>query len=280
MVKSSTKRYLEALHLTVEEPSFSYLAKIMNAHLFTFPFENVSKLIYHRENTWENYTPDTQSFVNNFEKYQFGGTCFTVNQKVAAILQDLGFDAYNINMGPEHIATVVRLQGEHILVDCAVSAPIFSPVRLERSDRNIYMYHDEKIVISPVDKENHLYEFKRYIKGKLTKDQWVFDAGLPRSQKYLNDMVNYSHREDAMFMSLLRLQMWQPTRNITLKNNRVRIYHPDGTTEKRDLQSIEEIEEVVKHEFGLEKLPVRKAVECLEAKGIDVFASLKKEEVS
>ena len=280
MVKSSTKRYLEALRLTVEEPSFSYLAKIMNAHLFTLPFENASKLIYHRENTLENYTPDTQTFVDNFEKYQFGGTCFTVNQKVAAILQDLGFDAYNIDMGPEHVATVVRLQGEHILVDCAVSAPIFSPVRLERSDRNIYMYHDEKIVISPVDKENHLYEFKRYIKGTLTKDQWVFNADQPRSQKYLNDMVGHSHREDAMFMSLLRLQMWQPTRNITLKNNRMRIYHPDGTTEKRDLQSIEEIEEVVQHEFGLGKLPVRKAVEYLEAKGINVFASLNKEEAS
>ncbi|WP_179124053.1 arylamine N-acetyltransferase [Marinococcus halophilus] len=278
MVKNSTKRYLNALRLTVEEPSFSYLAKIMNAHIFTLPFENVSKLIYYQENAWENYTPDTQSFVDNFEKYKFGGTCFTVNQKVAAILQDLGFDAYNINMGPEHIATVVRLQSEHILVDCAVSAPIFSPVRLERSDRNIYIYHDEKIVISPMDKENNLYEFKRYIKGTLTKDQWVFDAGLPRSQSYLDEMVARSHQQGAMFMSLLRLQIWQPTRNITLKNNRVRIYHPDGTTEKRELQSIEEIEEVVQHEFGLEKLPVRKAIECLEARGIDVFASLNKEE--
>lgn len=280
MGQSSTKQYLKALNLTVEKPSFSYLAKIMNAHLFTFPFENASKLIYYRENAWENYTPDTQSFVDNFEKYEFGGTCFTVNQKVAAILQDLGFDAYNINMGPEHIATVVRLQDGHILVDCAVSAPIFSPVHLERSDRNIYMYHDEKIVITPVNKESQLYEFKRYIKGKLTKDQWVFDAGLPRSQKYLNDMVNHSRRKDAIFMSTLRLQMWQATRNITLKNNRVRIYHPDGTTEKRELQSIEEIEEVVQHEFGLGKLPVRKAVEYLEAEGIDVFASLNKEEAS
>jgi N-hydroxyarylamine O-acetyltransferase len=56
-------QYLSILKLKVESPSYSYLERICHSHLNTFPFENISKLIYLAEGK---ALPSIEKFMVNY----------------------------------------------------------------------------------------------------------------------------------------------------------------------------------------------------------------------
>jgi N-hydroxyarylamine O-acetyltransferase len=45
-INKSAIDYLGNLNLQIEKPSYNYLERICHAQLNTFPFENISKLLY------------------------------------------------------------------------------------------------------------------------------------------------------------------------------------------------------------------------------------------
>ena len=52
---SLVQRYLQILNLPPKKPTYDYLAEIMTAHLSTFAFENISKLLYFRDHREKGY---------------------------------------------------------------------------------------------------------------------------------------------------------------------------------------------------------------------------------
>ena len=270
MQKLEVKQYLDILGLKEELPSYSFLKKIVRAHVFQFPFENIGKLINSHNQTFKDRAvPSLDEFVSQFQKHQFGGTCYVLNTTLRSLLKELGFTSYNIHLGDEHLALMVRLNGEHIFIDCGVAAPIFTPVRIEKKDRYEYSFHDETIVIKRLT--DTTFEFARYIKGNLTEDCWTFTPYKRTSKAFIKNMLVRSHKSTATYMSELRCQLWKPDCNMRIRNDQLRIYYPDGTTEKRELKTAEEIEQCIHQEFGFDKLPVKQAITLLEESGVNIF---------
>ncbi len=269
MQKLEVMQYLNILGLKEEQPSYTFLAKIVRAHVFCFPFENIGKVINFDQNTFQvDALPTLAEFIEQFNQYQFGGTCYVLNSMLNQLLNELGFTSYNIHLGKDHLAIIVTLNGEHIFVDCGVAAPIFTPVRIEKNHMYEFTYNQETIHIRHLSKQN--YEFARFIKRKLTEDCWTFSTN-PTDPSFIKDMVRRSHQPTATYMSELRCQLWKKSCNMRIRNNQLRIYYPDGTTEKRVFKTSNEIEECVHNEFGFSKLPVKRAISILEASGIHIF---------
>ncbi|MDQ0208189.1 arylamine N-acetyltransferase [Alkalicoccobacillus murimartini] len=270
MQKLEVKQYLDILELQEEPPSFAYLSKLVQAHVYRFPFENIGKLLNnHNQSFGRRAIPTLSEFVSQFNDYQFGGTCYVLNTVLKQLLKELGFTCYNIHLGDEHLALIVHLNGETLFVDCGVAAPIFEPVRIEKEDTHIFTYHAETIIIKRLD--DTTFEFARYIKGNLTEDCWSFTPYKPTSKAFINKMLLQSHKLTATYMSELRCQLWKPDKNMRIRNNQLRVYYPDGTTEKHEFKTVDEIEHCIHNEFGFTKLPVKQAVRILNELGVDIF---------
>lgn len=54
-LSDSARAYLHSLGLEQEPPSLSFLERICLAHLNTYPFENISKLIYFRDHAGDKW---------------------------------------------------------------------------------------------------------------------------------------------------------------------------------------------------------------------------------
>src|SRR5689334_22544557 len=112
MQKLEVMQYLNILGLKEEQPSYTFLAKIVRAHVFCFPFENIGKVINFDQNTFQvDALPTLAEFIEQFNQYQFGGTCYVLNSMLNQLLNELGFTSYNIHLGKDHLAIIVTLNG-------------------------------------------------------------------------------------------------------------------------------------------------------------------------
>lgn len=275
--KEWVTRYLQCMKLSVEEPSYEYLRKICYAHLHTFPFENISKLIYFREyETNRFWIPDMDTFLKKNNEQQFGGTCYTLNGNLHKLLHALGFQCHFTMLGNEHMAILVTLPefpNEKVYVDCGAAAPFFEPVRFQVSLLNIATFAEERIQFLIEEGVKGKYKYVRYKKGKINGSIWKFNVNEMLQFDDFIPVIEHSNKPNTLFMSILRCQLWQmeKKRNLSLVNNIFTITYEDKRLEKRELYTIEEIEQVVASEFLLPKLPIREAIEVLTSFGIDIF---------
>ncbi|MCL6597507.1 MAG: arylamine N-acetyltransferase [Alicyclobacillus macrosporangiidus] len=266
--------YLRHMDLTVEAPSVEYLSKICTRHLATFPFENISKLLYYRDLDKTGFlAPPPQLFVENYEGYQFGGTCFTLNGNLNRLLTALGFNCHFVMLSGEHMANVVRF-GESVCyyVDCGAAAPFFTPVRLGTLPQ-IVQFGTDKIIIEPVDVDKHEYQYRRFTGDEQNGKTWTFLASKRCTWEDFKSILEAAHQPGTTFMSILRCQLWQPgrKRSVSLVDHTFTIRYQNGQTQRYELTSMDDIKRVLADEFGLPKLPVEEAVHVLEQLGVDIF---------
>lgn len=272
------EEYLNALGLAVQQPSYDFLESICTAQLTKFPFENISKLIYYRDQRKNGFViPPIEVFVRDHFKYQFGGTCYSQNSMLLKLLRYLGFTCYMAKLGADHIAILVEVPEfsfERVYIDCGAAAPFFKPVRFEADPNNVSQFGSDQVFLRQVDEERGIYHFVRYRNGEKTGKDWLFDVNDRYEFEDFSDIVELSNLPNSTFMSLLRCQLWQLNlnRNLSLVNNILTFRYLDGTTKQQRLYSVEEIETVLDIEFGLPNLPVRDAVKVLNNLGIDIFA--------
>lgn len=271
---SLVQRYLQILNLPPKKPTYDYLAEIMTAHLSTFAFENISKLLYFRDHREKGYYhPSLQEFLDGYEKHHFGGMCFVANSHLLTLLKSLGFQGYHVKLGQGHMAIIIQLEKERLYVDCGAAAPFFRPVRFESDPNNQSRFGADVVEIRPVPEEPGLYRYNRYFKEEPTGPLWEFNPDQKRDLSDFKENIIASYAPGATFMKILRCQLWQPEqeRSVSLVNNRFSIRYIDGRVENQQLGSIEEIEDVLAHYFQLPKLPVREAVAVLESLGVSIF---------
>lgn len=271
----TASQYLEILNLAIEAPSRSYLEKICTAHLNTFAFENISKLIFFRNGDFENFDiPPYEQFIQNYLEHHYGGTCYTLNSNLMLLLIELGFACYHIMLGKEHMAIIAVLDGEKYYVDCGAAAPFFRPVPFMSNPENVSSFGEDKINLLPVNREENEYKYIRFTNGKQNGITWGFNSVKEFSVSDFSEIIKASNKPDAPFMTFLRCQIWQTDQNrsLSLVNNKLAIRHRDGRSEVRKLSSIPEIEAEIHNEFNLPNLPVRQAIEILSSHEIDIFS--------
>lgn len=274
--------YLNRLGLEAKPANFSFLTEICRAHLATLPFENISKLIYYRDRAKNGFIiPPVEVLAQHFFRYDFGGTCYTVNSRLLMLLRSLGFTCSLVEVGQDHMAILVQLpelDGEQVYVDCGAAAPFFKPVRFETDPENLSEFGIEQVRLVRDQETPFLYHFMRYRRNELVSENWSFYSNQPREFADFHEVIEKANQPGSFFLSSLRCQLWQPEQNrsISLVNNTLTIRRMDGTEQKELLSSLEEIEEALAVEFRLPKLPLREAVAVLNELGVDIFQEPKR----
>jgi N-hydroxyarylamine O-acetyltransferase len=263
--------YLNILNLEYQHPTFDFLEKICTAHLNTFPFENISKLIYYK-NKIDHI--DVNMFVSQFNAYQFGGTCFTLNSNLFTLLKALGFDCYLIMLGGQHMGIIVRLDGVKYYVDCGAAAPFFKPVDFERNHSNNTRFGIDCVNLLPNDTLENEYKYVRFMNGKQSGEIWGFHSEKEYKFEDFAEVISKSNKEDATFMTFLRCQLYQSNRNrsVSLVNNTLTMRYDNGELKVSKLKSVHDLKEILRSEFNLPKLPIMKAIQILEELNINIFS--------
>jgi N-hydroxyarylamine O-acetyltransferase len=271
------EQYLNLLGLSREALSYDYLQNICTAHLQTFAFENISKLIDYRDYKTNGYrVPDTETFIQNHIRYNFGGTCFTLNRNLLRLLTSLEFDCRPVMLGNQHMAILVTLPDlptEHVYVDCGAAAPIFEPVRFETNPDNVSAFGvDEIRILRDAHEEGH-YTYVRSMNGEPSGTPWVFDTQRTPAEADFEPLIEAAYQPGTTFMKMLRCQIWQldKQRSVSLADNVFSIRRANGETERYTLASIDEIVDVIRGEFHLPNLPVQDAMDILRDLQVDIF---------
>jgi len=273
-ITETITKYLNILNLPLEKPSYNYLEKICNAQLNTFPFENISKLLYFEKRYHNNFEiPSLELFIKNFNEYNFGGTCYTLNSNLMILLREIGFDCYHVMLGEEHIGIIVNIDKERYYVDCGAAAPFFKPVRFENDFESISSFGIDEVNILPEEPQLNRYKYVRHVNGKQSGKAWHFNSRKVAKVSDFNEVIKKSYKPNATFMTILRCQLYQipKQRSISIINNKFSIRYSNGETNALTLSSQEEIKTVLIDEFKLPKLPVKEAIEVLKRLKIDIF---------
>ncbi|MFS0558201.1 arylamine N-acetyltransferase [Brevibacillus sp. 179-C9.3 HS] len=143
--------YLQRLGLLQEKPSLPYLSALCRAHLQTFPYENVSKLLSYYLHS-DRSIPSPTTYIQQAVDHDFGGTCFANNGSFLALLRELGFTGYLISLADEHAAILITGlldSGDPLYVDIAAAAPLFQPVPFVTAPHNLAAFGYESVQIAP-----------------------------------------------------------------------------------------------------------------------------------
>ncbi|MBO1002616.1 arylamine N-acetyltransferase [Pseudogracilibacillus auburnensis] len=265
--------YLRFLNLDIEARTLSYLKKICKAQLNTFPFENISKLIYFQKGNFKQCkVPEHDTFIENFNKYNFGGTCYTLNSHLNIFLKQLGFISNLTKVGNQHMGIIVKLNGDKYYVDIGAAAPLFSPLLLQNKDNYDTNFGNDRIHI--VNKNDGTYDYIRLTDGKKSGETWSFNPSNSNNIFDFHSLIDKSNEPGSTFMTILRCQLYQlkKRRSVSLVNNRFTIRYTNGRKSVTTLSSQTEIVEVITEEFGLTKLPIHKAIDVLNQLNIDIFS--------
>jgi N-hydroxyarylamine O-acetyltransferase len=129
-------RYLDRIGWgpTAVRPDLEHLKALHTAHLLTVPFENLD--VYHGRGV---STSVEQTYRKIVERRR-GGWCFELNGAFGRLLRELGYDVDLVSCrvlgddgwGPpfDHLALVVRLDGERWLADVGFGDSCIAPIRL------------------------------------------------------------------------------------------------------------------------------------------------------
>lgn len=257
--------YLKTLKLEKDQLSLAFLEKITSAHLHIFPFENISKLLSSNDRI---PTPDELLYLR--KHLSLAGTCYTINANLYLLLKELQFNCRLLLLGCVHLAILVQLNDDAYYVDCGSTAPIFKPLLLgKETERNL---GNARVEIIQTAKQS--FEHKRYLNERQTGITWTFNTSEHLTLNDFTTIMQKSCQHDGSFMQIIRCQLYQTEqkRSVSLLNNTFTAHYQDGTTIKKQLDSVTEIEELLHSEFRLPHIPVRAAIMSLEKCGIPIFA--------
>ncbi|WP_099302420.1 arylamine N-acetyltransferase [Bacillus sp. Marseille-P3800] len=263
-------RYVNAIQVSRQEPTLVFLKEICRNHLQTFPFENLSKLITNKNITVPTLG-DVEAFLDQYEQYGAGGTCYMQNSILLNILTSLSFNCRLIQLGGVHMAIIVNMDEQIYYVDCGAAAPFFKPILLEKQDTQSEPFGSDMITFTY--KGDSEFEYQRYLEEKKSGESWLFNLNHSFTLKDFDVLYRDSFKSDATFMKLFRCQLYQlnQCRSVSIVNNTFTIRYMSGEKVTKKLKSIEELETCLHDEFHLTSLPVKDSVRFLKENGIALF---------
>ena len=258
MNQQQVDKYLERIGYTGgRELTAETLDGIIKAHVRTVPFENLDPYEFAK-------TPslDEEDLYNKIVERRRGGYCFELNTALHALLLGMGFDAYpvvvRISMIPgpprpyAHKGLVVRAEGTRWYCDVGFGGPGPKGV-LEMSEREQNVAGSMFRCSFPED----YCEIRRP-----DGDEWPVLLRFPIHPIEPCDFIPLNYyiggQPGMGFRANRTVNLTLPNGSKALSGNHLTI-REDGRVIERDLTSREEIETVLREEFGLDvELPERK----------------------
>lgn len=128
-MRELTERILEKLGCGIQPPTRAGLTNVYAAWCRGVPFDNVRKLIHVRGGDARTLPGDSPAdFFESWLAHGSGGTCWSGNGALHALLESLGFSAERAvatmvaapNIPPNHGSVVVAIDGERYVVDASI----------------------------------------------------------------------------------------------------------------------------------------------------------------
>jgi len=211
-------QYLRLLKIGKQAPTFKYLTELLTAHIINIPFENISKIYYHRTMDL-NYIPDFELYLNGIKKYNFGGTCYSNNYYFNKLLNHLGFNAIlcgaDMTNPDVHLINVVDWNSKKYLVDVGYGAPFFNPIPLYLNDDLEFKFGNEKFVIHPKNKNGYT-ELVQYRDNKVKHGYKVKPT--QRSISEFNRIIKNSFNLGATFLNRIAATKFAVQASISIRN--------------------------------------------------------------
>ena len=242
---------------------FDGLRAVVRAHLLRVPFENVSKLLlFDREGQGRFFT--LPEFVDGIEHQDLGGTCYGANPFLGDLLRALGYEAdlHGANMPRGHNVHTwlrVRIDSRAYHVDVGYGGPFREPISLDRLPFEIA--EGENRYLFAREPQGEGYEMAVFSRGERVHGYIVH--GPPRPLDFFTPAMQNSFRSDAAFLNCLRICRFFDDHSVTLLNSELTINH--GTAaERRQLNSLAEVEAALAAEFEMPRCPARAAIETMD----------------
>lgn len=275
MVAGELQRYLRLLGIRtpITAPagrSEAGLNEIVHRHLCCVPFENVSKLLLlAREGAGRVTT--LAEFLDGIERYDLGGTCYTSNPFLAALLNARGYDAdlLGADMSKPNVHTSIRvlLAGVQYHVDVGYGAPFRRAIRLDRLPREFEQGSYRFVFDRAAAPES--YQTSVYSGGQRLHGYVVHPPA--RQAGFFDDVAIESYRPGTTFTGMLRIIRFFDDYAADLQDARLSI-HRGRATSSRVLRNMAELRAAVADDLAMPRCPIEEAVAALEQRtGKSVF---------
>jgi arylamine N-acetyltransferase len=256
------ERYLRLLGIRGRPCGLSGLRTLVQRHLSTVPFENVSKLLLYEREHSSRVTTLTE-FLDGIEFSDLGGTCYTSNLFLTDLLRALGYDAdlLGADMSRPNVHTCIRVRINSIAyhVDVGFAAPLREPIRLDRTPvqveegRNRYVFDR--------DPAGDGYRMSMFAGAEHCLDYVVH--GPSRPKEFFDQVVLDSYAPSSTFMQCLRISRVFVGYSVDLIDRELS-HHEAGRTTVTDLKTMLDLKAAVQSLFGMPRCPIESAIATLE----------------
>ncbi|MEW6050765.1 MAG: arylamine N-acetyltransferase [Candidatus Zixiibacteriota bacterium] len=258
--------YLSVLGLSKEPPNRNYLTRLVRAHQYRVPFENISKLLYLKRDGVKGI-PDFEKFIDGMKRHHFGGTCYSNNHYLCLLLRHLGFEAClngaDMQNPDVHIVIRVKLEGCEYFVDVGYAAPFLDPMPADSESDFEVEFGTDRYVLRPRDIEDRS-RMDLYRKGELLHGYLVKPT--PREISYFAPAIVDSYRESATFMNALLLTRFAHERSVVICNYTVTEYTGGKATVSRAKDKSELCSAIRRH-FGISESIAHEALQEIKLSG-------------
>jgi arylamine N-acetyltransferase len=214
------ERYCHQLGVAPEAPTHGLLQRLVRAQLMRFPFENISKL-YGAKRLGLREMPTLERYLDEMERFRFGGTCYPNNLHFWSLLRELGFEATlcgaDMRGGLDvHVVIFVRVEQRDYLVDVGYGAPFYEPLPCDATEDHVLSFGGERYVLRPRD-EHGRSQVDHYRDGNLIHGYLAKPT--PRQPDHFTEIVRASYDDAAMFMNALRMIRFLQGRSVSISND-------------------------------------------------------------
>jgi N-hydroxyarylamine O-acetyltransferase len=237
-------------------PTLETLQALQLRHVCTFAFESLSTLLH---------APVPIDLPSVEQKVLFdgrGGYCYELNQMFLALLQELGFDARGITGrvvlgGPAdahtartHRMSLVILEDVRYITDVGFGGMVpSSPLHLDTEAVQATAHEPYRLTFDGQGS---------YTLWALVAEEWrglyVFDLQVQAAIDYEIGNWYVSTHPDSVFLGQLKAARLAPGKRYTLANANYAVHCLDGPSEKRVIDTADELQVLLGTTFGI-RLP-------------------------
>ena len=268
LTPTDSRLYLQRLgYASPPAPTLQTLRDLQLRHVCTFAFESLSTLM-------QVPVPiDLPSVAQKVLHQGRGGYCYELNQLFLALLQALGFDARGItgrvviggppdaHTGRTHRLSLVTVDGVRYITDVGFGGMVpSSPLQLDNEAPQATAHEPFRLT-------HHQGSYTLWAQvGEEWRGLYVFDLQVQADIDYEIGNLYVSTHPGSPFVGQLKAALLAPGQRHTLANARYALHYLDRPSEKRTLESADELLGLLRDTFGI-RLPdqpqLREAVERL-----------------
>ncbi len=248
--------YLQRLgYDSAPPPTLKTLQDLQLRHVCTFAFESLSTLLH------APVPIDLPSIEQKVLLDGRGGYCFELNYLFLALLQELGFDARGLTgwvvmggapdarTGRTHRLSLVTLDGVRYVTDVGFGGMVpSSPLQLDTEAPQATAHEPYRLTFNGAD-----YTLWAQV-GEEWRGLYVFDLQVQADIDYTIGNWYVSTHPSSVFVGQLKAALLAPGKRHTLANAHYAVHHLDRPSEKRTIESGDELQALLREIFGI-RLP-------------------------